>query len=79
LKTSYKAQLKLRPKRQEGTNYRKITVKKIPERDKKIKSQASLLVQWLRIHLPMPGDMGSIPDPRGSHTTRSNKVWHHNY
>ena len=40
LKTSYKAQLKLRPKRQEGTNYRKITVKKIPERERQ-KNQKS--------------------------------------
>ena len=40
MKTSYKAQLKLRPKRQEGTNYRKITVKKIPERERQ-KNQKS--------------------------------------
>lgn len=39
MKTSCKVQLKLKPKRQTGTNYRKITVKKIPERERqKIKS-----------------------------------------
>ena len=27
----------------------------------------SLVVQWLRIHLPMPEDMGSSPGPGRSH------------
>ena len=80
MKTSCKVQLKLRPKRQGGTSYRKSKVKKTPERQRqKIKSWASLLAQWLRTRLPMPGDTGSIPDPGGSPTTRSNKVWHNNY
>lgn len=38
MNTSYKVQLKLKPKRQTGTNYRKITVKKEREKDKNQKS-----------------------------------------
>ena len=39
MKTSCKVQLKLRPKRQGGTSYRKSKVKKTPERQRqKIKS-----------------------------------------
>ena len=33
-----------------------------------------LVVQWLRIHLPMQGDMGSIPDTQRSHMPQNNEA-----
>ena len=36
------------------------------------KSRASLVVQWLRIHLAVQGDTGLIPGPGRSHMPWSN-------
>ena len=36
------------------------------------KVRVSLVAQWLRIRLPMQGDMGSSPGPGRSHMPQSN-------
>ena len=40
----------------------------------KHKNTTSLMVQWLRICLPMQGTCSSIPGPEGSHVPRSNQA-----
>ena len=41
---------------------------------KKQLEETSLVGQWMRIHLPMQGDMGLIPGPVRSHMLQSNSV-----
>ena len=39
----------------------------------------SLVVQWFRIHLPILGNMGLIPDLGGSYMLWGGWDLHHNY
>ena len=41
-----------------------------------LKSETSLVVQWLGLHAPSAGGLGSIPDQEANIPYAATKTWH---